>query len=148
MTVINKDFCFNPYANLTADISNKALRKYADSFELAKSLGGNFPIVLDNNILLGYYGMSQNEKVKLIQFITTYKDRIFITKQVEQEYLRNRLSVIKKDFFGPLNKIESDFANLRTEITGKLQSFRENKKKILSQDYPSLWDELKRIEEE
>lgn len=148
MTVINKDFCFNPYANLTADISNKALRKYADSFELAKSLGGDFPIVLDTNILLGYYGMSQNEKVKLIQFITTYKDRIFITKQVEQEYLRNRLSVIKKDFFGPLNKIESDYANLRTEITGKLQSFRENKKKILSQDYPSLWDELKRIEEE
>ncbi len=148
MTVINENFCFNPYANLTADISNKALRKYAESFEIAKALGGDFPIVLDTNILLGYYGMSQNEKGKLIKFITTYKDRIYITKQVEQEYLRNRLSVIKKDFFGPLNKIEMDFVDMRNEISGKLQSFRENKKKILSQDYHSLWDDLKRIEEE
>lgn len=147
-TIINKDFCFNPYSNLTTDISNRALRKYADGFETAKKLEGNVPIILDTNILLGYYGMSQNEKQKLIQFIESYKDRIYITKQVEQEYLRNRLSVIKKDFFGPLNKIADDFSTLRSEISGKLQSFRENKKKILSQDYPLLWDELRKIEDE
>lgn len=148
MITIDRNFCFNPYSNLTAEISNKALRKYAEGFESAKNLGGDLPIILDTNILLGYYGMSQNEKTKLIQFIENYKDRIYITKQVELEYLRNRLSVIKKDFFGPLNKIADDFSSLRNEITGKLQNFRENKKKILSQDYPTIWEELKRIEDE
>lgn len=148
MATIDKDFCFNPYSNLTTDISNRALRRYADGFEKAKNLEGDLPIILDTNILLGYYGMSQNEKQKLIQFIQSYKDRIYITKQVEQEYLRNRLSVIKKDFFGPLSKISEDYSVLRSDISGKLQSFRENKKKILSQDYPTLWEELKRIEDE
>jgi cold shock CspA family protein len=107
------------------------------------------PCALDfTNVLLDYYGMSQNEKQKLIQFIKTYKDRIFITKQVEQEYLRNRLSVINKNFFGPLNKISDDFAIVRNEIAGKLQSFRESKKKILSQDYPTLWEQLSQMDSE
>jgi len=147
-TQINLNFCFNPNNSLTTDISNKALRKYAEEFAVAKNLEGSFPIILDTNILLGYYGMSQNEKQKLIQFINTYKDRIYITKQVEQEYLRNRLSVIKKDFFGPLNRISDDFLLMRNDISGKIQNFRENKKKILSQDYPTLWEQLKQIEDE
>lgn len=147
-TLINQEFCFNPYSNLTLDISNRALRKYADGFESAKNLEGEHPIILDTNILLGYYGMSQNEKQKLIQFIENYRERIYLTKQVEQEYLRNRLSVIKKDFFGPLNKIADDFSSLRTDIAGKLQNFRDNKKKILAQDYPALWEELRQIEDE
>lgn len=147
-TIINSDFSFNPNNNLTTDIANRALRKYAEGFEAAKTLAGTIPIILDTNILLGYYGMSQNEKLKLIQFINSYKDRIFITKQVEQEYLRNRLPVIKKDFFGPLNKISDDFSNVRNEIAGKLQSFRESKKKILSQDYPTLWEQLSQMDTE
>lgn len=147
-TQINTDFCFNPNGNLTTDISNRALRKFAEGFESAKSLKGELPIILDTNILLGYYGMSQNEKQKLIQFIDSYKNRIYITKQVEQEYLRNRLSVIKKDLFGPLSKISDDFLSMRTEVSNKLQSFRESKTKILSQDYPTLWEQLKQIEDE
>jgi|GEM_PF-2301531 len=148
MLIVNNDFCFKPYSSITAEVSNKSLRKYSEDFEIAKSLNGTFPIVLDTNILLGYYGMSQNEKNKLIQFINSYKDRIYITKQVEQEYLRNRLSVIKKDFFGPLNKILEDFSSLRSEIFGKIQSFREAKKRLLSQDYPSIWEEIRRVDEE
>lgn len=145
---INSDFALNPNNNLTTNIANLALRKYADGFESAKNLEGNLPIILDTNILLGYYGMSQNEKIKLIKFINSYKERIYITKQVEQEYLRNRLSVIRKDFFSPLNRISEDFISMRNEISGKLQSFKDNKKKILSQDYPTLWEQLKQIEDE
>lgn len=147
-TTINSEFSFNPNSNLTTEISNRALRKYAEGFEAAKALEGTMPIILDTNILLGYYGMSQNEKQKLIKFISTYKERIYITKQVEQEYLRNRLPVIKKDFFGPLNKISDDFLTARNEICGKLQSFRESKKKILSQDYPILWEQLSQMDTE
>lgn len=145
---INNDFYFNPSAKLTVAISNSALRKYAESFDACSKLEGELPILLDTNILLGYYGMSQTEKNKLIEFIDKLKDRIFLTKQVEEEFLRNRLTVIKKDFFGPLNKISEDYGKVKSEIEGLLKNFRDNKKKILSQDYPDLFSKLQGIEEE
>lgn len=101
---IDKDFFFDATAKLTVAISNSALRKYASNFDACSKLEGDLPILLDTNILLGYYGMSQTEKEKLIEFLDKLKDRIILTKQVEEEFLKNRLTVIKKDFFGPLNK--------------------------------------------
>ena len=145
--VINDNFCFNPKEKMTADISCRALKKYAEGIEAAIKLEGDLPIILDTNILLDYYGMSQAEKEKLIQLIKTYSDRIHITKQVEQEYLRNRLSVIKKDFFEPLNRIASDFVTLQREVENKLKSYKEEKKRILSNDYPALWEQLEKIEQ-
>ena len=148
MATTSPDFYFDPLGSLTVEISNRALKMYSDGFEKAKNLEGDLPIILDTNILLGYYGMSQIEKKKLIDFISTYNDRIYITKQVEQEYLKNRVSTIKKDFFTPLRNIAEDYVILRSEILGKIQGFRENKKKILSQDYPTLWEGMKGIEDE
>ncbi|MFW0739881.1 PIN-like domain-containing protein [Flavobacterium sp. T12S277] len=145
---INKDFYFNPFAKLTVAISNSALRKYANNFDSCSKLEGELPILLDTNILLGYYGMSQTEKEKLVEFLDKLKDRIFLTKQIEEEFLRNRLTVIKKDFFGPLNKISEDYLKVKGDIEGLLKNFRDNKKKILSQDYPDLFNKLQEIEEE
>tara|TARA_R110000850_G_scaffold155641_1_gene279879 strand:+ start:244 stop:1719 length:1476 start_codon:yes stop_codon:yes gene_type:complete len=145
---ISEEFYFNPKAKLTVSISNAALRKYASNFEECSKLEGELPIILDTNILLGYYGMSQQEKDKLIEFLDKFKDRIILTKQVESEFLKNRLTVIKKDFFGPLSKIADDYIKMRNDIEGSLKSFRESKKKILSQDYPDLFTKLQAIEEE
>lgn len=145
---ISEKFYFNPLEKLTISVSNSALRNYATNFENSSKLKGDLPIILDTNILLGYYGMSQQEKDKLIEFLDKFKDRIILTKQVELEFLRNRLTVIKKDFFGPLSKIADDFAKMRNDIEGSLKNFRENKKKILSQDYPDLYTKLQAIEEE
>lgn len=145
---INQDFYFDPNARLTVAISNSALRKFADNFDACSKLEGNLPILLDTNILLGYYGMSQTEKEKLLEFLEKLKDRIILTKQVEEEFLRNRLTVIKKDFFGPLNRITEDYQKMRSDIEGHLRNFRDNKKKILSQDYPDLFNKLQEIEEE
>jgi cold shock CspA family protein len=145
---INKDFFFDPNAKLTVAISNSALRKFAENFEACAKLEGDLPILLDTNILLGYYGMSQKEKEKLLEFLENLKDRIILTKQVEEEFLRNRLTVIKKDFFGPLNRITEDYQKMRSDIEGHLRNFRDNKKKILSQDYPDLFNKLQEIEEE
>ncbi|MCK9424334.1 MAG: PIN domain-containing protein [Bacteroidales bacterium] len=144
--IINTDFCFSSNGRLTADISNRALKKYSDGIEAAIKLEGDLPIVLDTNILLDYYGMSQAEKNKLIQLIKTYANRIYITRQVEQEYLRNRLSVIKKDFFEPLNRIAPDFIAFQRDIENKVKSYKEEKKRILSKDYPELWKQLENIE--
>lgn len=146
--VVSSDFCFDPTHLLTTAISNKALRLYTEGFDEARNLEGDLPILLDTNILLGYYGMSQIEKQKLVQFFKSYKERIYITPQVEQEYLRNRLSVIKKDFFTPLQRISDDFISMRADVLGKLQSYGDGKKNILSQDYPEVWEGLKRIQEE
>lgn len=145
---INKDFFFDPNAKLTVAISNSALRKFAENFEACAKLEGDLPILLDTNILLGYYGMSQKEKEKLLEFLENLKDRIILTKQVEEEFLRNRLTVIKKDFFGPLNRITEDYQKMRSDIEGHLRNFKDNKKKILSQDYPDLFNKLQEIEEE
>lgn len=145
---IDKDFFFDATAKLTVAISNSALRKYASNFDACSKLEGDLPILLDTNILLGYYGMSQAEKEKLIEFLDKLQDRIILTKQVEEEFLRNRLTVIKKDFFGPLNKIAEDYGKMRSDIEGLLKNFRDNKKKILSQDYPDLFNKLQEIEEE
>lgn len=147
MKITEKNY-FNPKEQLTLSISNSALRKYASMFEACSNLEGELPIILDTNILLGYYGMSQQEKGKLIEFLEKFKDRIIITKQVEYEFLKNRLTVIKKDFFGPLNKIADDYNKTKSDIEGLLKSFREKKKKILSQDYPDLFSKLQGIEEE
>lgn len=143
---INTDFCFNPNGRLTTGISRCALKKYVEGIDAALKLEGDLPIILDTNILLDYYGMSQKEKDKLIQLINKYSERIFITKQIEQEYLRNRLSVIKKDFFEPLSKITSDFVNMRRDVGNNFKSYKEKKKRILSQDYPTLWEQLEKIE--
>tara|TARA_R110002072_G_scaffold72354_1_gene172983 strand:+ start:1708 stop:3183 length:1476 start_codon:yes stop_codon:yes gene_type:complete len=145
---ISEKFYFNPKEKLTVSISNEALRKYATNFDQCSKLEGDLPIILDTNILLGYYGMSQREKDKLIEFLDKFKKRIILTKQVESEFLKNRLTVIKKDFFGPLSKIADDYLKMRNDIEGNLKNFRENKKKILSQDYPDLFTKLQAIEEE
>jgi len=143
---IDKDFYFNLNRNITAGIVNTALRQFAECFEEAKKLNGDYPIFIDTNILLGYYGMSQNEKGKLIQFLTQYKERIHITSQIQNEYLRNRLSVIKKDFFGTLSKISEDFSNVKKQTAGIIKNFKESKKSILAHDYPDLWNKLEDIE--
>ena len=145
---INQDFFFDPNAKLTVAISNSALRKFAENFDSCSKLEGKLPILLDTNILLGYYGMSQTEKEKLLEFLEKFRERIILTKQVEEEFLRNRLTVIKKDFFGPLNRITEDYQKMRSDIEGHLRNFRDNKKKILSQDYPDLFNKLQEIEEE
>ncbi len=107
---------------------------------------GDLPIFLDTNVLLGYYGMSKSEKEKLLEVFRNLKDRIYLTDQIEKEFLKNRISVIKKDLFVPLNSISTDFKKMRNEISGKFQSFREEKKKILSQDYPEIWNKIQEIE--
>lgn len=144
--LINSQFSFGHNGKLTADISRRALEKFSKGFESARKLEGDLPIILDTNILLGYYGMSQLEKSKLLKFIEAYSKRIYITKQVEQEFLRNRLSVIKKDFFEPLGDITTDFKTLQRDITNILRNYKDKRKKLLSQDYPALWDQLEGIE--
>jgi predicted nucleic acid-binding protein len=144
---INKDFCFDSSKKLTIEIAHKALKTYFNKFEQALKLEeSTIPIILDTNVLLRYYGMSQHEKKKLIEFLNKNKDRIFLTSQVQEEFLRNRVNVINKDFFQPLKAIPEDFKKMYTEVRNIFTSFRNNKKKILK-DYPAIWDLLSEKEQ-
>ena len=82
---INQELCFDSSKKLTLKIAHEALKSYAEKFPLAQDLNNkSIPIILDTNVLLSYYGMSQHDKNLLIEFLKPNKDRIFITCQVEK----------------------------------------------------------------
>lgn len=140
---INSEFWYNSGNKLTIAIAHNALSNYAEKFLSALKLEDkSIPIILDTNVLLAYYGMSQQEKKKLITFLNENSNRLFITHQVEKEFLKNRLNIIKKEFFSPLEKIETDFKSTYKEIKDKFKRFIDDKKRILSNDYPEIWQEL------
>ena len=140
---INEKFWFKANKNRSIKSTHKALESYRKNFGSIKSLDGDVPIFLDTNILLQYYGMSSVDREKLISFIENYKDRLVITKQIEEEYLRNRVGVIS-DFFGGLNRLWSDYEkDLMKGIPNKFKSFLENK--ILKHDFSEIWNEINSI---
>lgn len=138
----------NPQAELSISESSKALAYYAANFNNAFKLETKTPIFLDTNVLLSFYGMSQTAKNKLIEFLNQNNTNIYITKQIEREFLRNRVSTIKKDFLNPLNNIYSDFEKTCKDIKGKFKSFQNDTKSILSEDYFEHWEKLNKIENE
>ena len=103
---IDENFCFQIQKLHTIALTNSALKLYAEKLEPeAIMLTGNLPIVLDTNVLLGYYGMANKEKQKLLKFFEENKKRIFLTQHIEKEFLKNRISVIFDKFLQPLNNI-------------------------------------------
>jgi len=134
---ISKDFSFNSNSHQSISNVKEALDKYAENFESAKNLESGIPIFLDANVLLNYYGMSSSEKEKLIEFITEKSSVITITRQIEKEFIRNRVNVIN-DYFSSLNKIKSVVEkDLINDIKSKFDSVLQNK--ILKEDYNEYW---------
>lgn len=139
---INSEFCFDTNKKLTIEISHKALKNHHDKFLAAFELQNPMPIILDTNVLLAYYGMSQSEKKRLIKLLNENKERIFLTSQIEKEFLRNRIKTIEKKFLTPLDSIKTDFTATYKGIKDKLEKFINSKKNILSNDYPTIWNSL------
>ena len=136
---INEEFCFDTSKKLTIEIAHKALKNYSENLSAASELENSIPIILDTNVLLQYYGMSQVEKKKLIKFLNQNKDRIFLTAQIEKEFLRNRIKVINSSFFTPLKGIPAELEKMYEDVKNKFKSFLNNRKNILENDYPNIW---------
>ena len=142
---IDDNFCFDTKKHLSIADFQKALKLYSSKFDEVLKLEGDMPIFLDTNILLGYYQISLEERKKLKQFFIKYKDRIYITHQIEKEFLRNRIKVIK-EFYGSLRKVKSEFETIDKEIHGfktilnKFKSLSE--KKFLKYDYPNSYKKI------
>ncbi|MFD1770866.1 PIN-like domain-containing protein [Sphingobacterium suaedae] len=117
---------------------NTCAKKYVSGFQNAIELKGKYPIFLDTNVLLRYYSISFTARKKLFDFLMNVSKRIFITGQVQKEFLRNREEVISQYFKQVSEKIPSDF---NTDIVNKMQNFIDQHKTVLK-DYPYMEEGL------
>ena len=149
--LINEDFCF--IANDVSILdSQKALKSYSEGLEIASKLDGIAPIFLDTNVLLDYYKISFSEREQLEKFFEVNKDRIYLTKQIEIEFLRHRIDHIKtylkslEDFVNAYRNIKSEIEKLKL---GEIKGFDHylNTNPILKNDYQDLRTELVQFNE-
>lgn len=112
---------------------------YSTNFNDALQLKNDTPIFLDTNILLRYYSISFNAREKLFKFIADNISRIYLSEQVQFEFLKNREDVIGKFFEQVTNKIPKDFTQ---DILNKIKNFNDQHKVVLK-DYPYVEPELK-----
>ncbi|MEL6251959.1 MAG: PIN-like domain-containing protein, partial [Bacteroidota bacterium] len=94
-------------------VKDLKLKEYVDSIELYKSnfkktleLKEETPIFIDTNILLRYYSISFSNRKILFDFFKKYKRRIFVTSQVQKEFVKNREDIIGRFFNETLDKLE------------------------------------------
>ncbi|MDR3023164.1 PIN-like domain-containing protein [Chryseobacterium sp.] len=143
MEKISENFIFQNEINVSISETNTILKEYHSKFSDAKNFKLKIPIFLDTNILLNYYGMSQVDKNSLKKFFTENLDCIYITKQIEKEFQRNRISTIQ-DYFDELEKIKQNYKNdLKEGIKNKFNNLLQSK--IVEKDYPELMTSFKEI---
>ncbi len=147
--IIDENFHFELGMNITLKEVHDSLEKFREGFIDAMKLSDKYDLFLDTNIYLGYYGMSIKQKKVLIKFLKKNKDRIIITDEIQKEILRNRISVIQKDFFAPIKKVSTDYVTMKkTVMGGAVESYKNDKKSILTEDYPDLWKNLVNMQDE
>lgn len=129
----------------------ESLKIYLESADEALELKKNIPIFIDTNILLKYYSISFVSRKTLLDFLKKYKKRIYITSQVQKEFIKNREDIIERFFTETLEKLEGNF---KDEIKNKAQSYVE-RNKILFEDFPlfekkinSLTEDIRKAQEE
>lgn len=145
---INPDFCFKTSKEVDIKVLHEAFERYSTGFEAALNLEGDTPIILDTNVLLSYYSISQKEKDKFIKFLEENQNRFYMTSQIESEFLRNRERKIRQGFFDPLSKIQTDFESTYKSLKTKFGSFINENKQLLSVDYVELWELLQKKKQE
>jgi predicted nucleic acid-binding protein len=121
-----------------------SLSNYRGSIEQAIELKSKIPIFLDTNVLLRYYSVSFKSRQVLLRFFNEYKSRIFITAQVQREFIKNREDVIERYFEETLSKLKDGF---KDDITNKIKSYTD-KNKILLDDFKFLEDKLSKLSNE
>lgn len=133
--LIDKDNSyFAKINNHTISDYKKCLDTYFAGVIQEVDLASKTPIFLDTNVLLRYYSISFTARAKLFEFIKNNKDRIYLTYQVQVEYLKNREDLISRFFDEVIPKITNDF---NSELINKTNAF-SNKHKVVLKDYPFM----------
>jgi predicted nucleic acid-binding protein len=106
----------------------KSIQHYYNNFNDSIELKNDIPIFLDTNILLRYYSISFKQRELMKKFFIENKDRIYLSSQVQKEFIKNREEVIQKYFHSAL---ESMIENLKSDIIDRNIKFKNEHKEIL-----------------
>ncbi|QYJ67730.1 PIN-like domain-containing protein [Flavobacterium litorale] len=143
----SEDFVFRTNNFFSIPVSQKALSQYSKNLLAALNLENDIPIFLDTNVLLDYYKISFTERDDIIKFFEKNKSRIFITKQIEKEFLKHRIDHIRS-YLNSVDEFTNAYKNIKREIvdikSGIIKGFEHftTKNQILVNDYPELSKEL------
>ena len=144
---INEDSIFCTEKHFPISVSQKALKNYTANLDKALNLDGDIPIILDTNVLLDYYRISFTEREELESFFEQNTHRIYLTKQVEKEFLKHRIDHIRS-YLKSLDDFVNSYKNIKEEIerlkNGEIKGFDHyvDRNIILKNDYQDLRNEL------
>lgn len=147
------DFVFKTNHHFSIPTSQKALSLYSSNLDSASNLENEIPIFLDTNVLLDYYKISFSERDDIIKFFDQNKNRIYITKQIEKEFLKHRIDHIRS-YINSVDEFVNAYKNIKGEITrlksGEIKGFKHYTKEnqILVNDHSELCTELINLNEE
>lgn len=129
MTQINKDFNFKSKINKgTIESHSQALKHYKDTFLNVYDLKGNTKLFLDTNVLIHIYKISFKARNKLFNFLEKNVDRVFLTHQIQEEFIRNREKSIDDFYSKEANSLPNNF---KASTINQLESFLEKNQTIL-----------------
>lgn len=114
--------------NVDLNTYKKSIEHYYSKFNDSIDLKNNIPIFLDTNILLRYYSISFKQRELMKKFFIENKNRIYLSNQVQKEFIKNREEVIQKYFHSAL---ESMIDNLKSDIIDRNIKFKNEHKEIL-----------------
>lgn len=150
---INNGFSFDIERFVPIAETHKALKKYSEGLKDAESLSNEIPIFLDTNVLLEYYRISFSERREVKEFFIKNKDRIYLTHQIEKEFLKHRIDHINA-YQNSLDEFINAFKNIKEEIdylrVGNLTKLSHyvDRNKILINDYQHIKEELARLRDD
>lgn len=136
----------------SAAVAAKALEVYrqgrVNANEWLKE-SSDMPIFFDTNVLLNIYDISKTERESFIKFLEKNKDRIYISSQVQREFLRHRvlqirgvqsrIMTIKTEILTIIDSIVNDYKKLEGGIKGV--AFRN----VVKYGMPEVYSSLKSI---
>ncbi|GEM_PF-3806824 len=119
--VIEKGYSFNTIEDKAGLPDHQtAITYYTNHLQAAVTLNENIPVFLDTNVLLRGYSVSPERRALLNKFFGDRKNQLVLTKQVQQEFIRNKKKVRKLYANLPaaqLTDASDALANLLFELT-------------------------------
>lgn len=121
----------------------ECLKKFDKESKEISNKRGDYPIFVDTNFLLKYYEISLESRKNLFKFIDNNKERIFITKHVQKEFIKNREKTIKGFNSSKIKPTIKSF----DEVIGKLNHFKNQAKHIIN-DQKDITKKLDKIDKD
>lgn len=129
---------------------DEALMKYDQGLSSAESLSEGIDIFLDTSVLLQYYEISFSERNSLEDKLSKFKERVWLTDQIEKEFLKNRIRLIKRFNSHLKTNIQDNFVEIDKQMgllkEGQILAFDKYlKAKVIKNDFKKLYESLHKL---